>query len=423
MTKPLEWPDSPAPTDRDIEGLQKKWKEVLSHYQSHLAPSAGEQRPSEEGPTIYEWLQQNSDTTELVRYLERVSSVRDMLQDGQSTHTIWAPTNSALARFTQDDSELELLLQYHMTPHEMPLLRILDTPNIPTLARPAALNGMLPLRLRSSPRGIRVNGQTLISKTDVRVKNGVVHLVDRVLFIPPRVADLISSPPEGQFSRLRQALQITGLAAELASSKFVGCTFFIPNDAAFANLGREVEAFLQSPEGNPYLRALLQYHIAPKETLYSNMFYHGDNEKGTTCPPIGHKPHASTAIQTPASVTSLSTEAKAANPSPPKQPGNDAVPLKGKRTFPLPTMLGSAWMHVEIARYGGVISMFVREGQASVVIQDIIAFDGIAHVVDSVLLPSLHSLSPTSEHDTKNSASPASILDVEQLKAVLGSHM
>ena len=248
-----------------------------------------------------------------------------------------------------------------------------------------------------------------MTTSDIRVKNGVIHLVDHVLSLPPRIVELISSAPEGQCSRFRQALQRTGLADELASSKFMGCTLFIPSDKAFENLGQELQDFLQSPGGTPYLRALLQYHVVLDETLYSNVFYHGVNEKGTTCPPIGHKPH-----------TSLPTEANAAKSTPPKQPGKV---LKGKRTFPLPTMLDGALIHVEVTRYAGAISMFVQEGQASVVTQDIVTLDGIVHVVDRVLLPSLQSLSPISEHDTKRSTLPALLSDVEQLKAVLGSHV
>lgn len=406
MTKSFQWPDSPAPTDQDVEVLREKWEELLSQYQS--VPQDGEQDPGEPDQTIYEWLQNNSDTTELVQHLERMTGVRDVLQYKQSVHTIWAPTNSAFASFSEDDSKLDQFLQHHISPHSMPLLRILDTPNIPTLVYPPALNGALRLRLRPSSHGIKINGYATMIKSDLRLKNGIIHLVDHVLSLPRPLTEVILSSPEAQFSRLRQALQKTGLENDLASAKFVGATFFAPNDQAFLNLGQETEAFLfNSPEGTRYLRALLEYHMVPNETLYSNAFYHGDDKTGSS-PPIGHPPRVP-AVQAPPSASS-------------QQPENGRRILKGQLTHPLPTLLGGERVHVEIFRYGGMISMFVREGQASVITQDIVALDGVVHVVDRVLLPSFDSLFPTAAPHPLDATRPSWQPDLEELKTVLSRH-
>lgn len=399
MKTQFQWTNSLAPTDRNVGVLQEKWEELLS--QNHLT---GNQDPGEPEQTVYELLSMCPDTAEFVRCVERFPAVRDVLQNRTSVHTIWVPTNSAFTNFNQDDAELEQILQYHISPHCMPVLQILHTPNIPTLVQPPALNGALRLRLRLSSRGIQANGHATIIRNNLWAKNGVVHLVDQVISLPPPLTEVLLGAPDAQFSRFHQGLRKTGLADDLASSKFVGCTVFAPNDPAFASLGSVTEAFLfDSPEGTRYLRTLLEYHVVPNETLFSNAFYHGNNPTGGSSPPAFLPPRT--------------TESKRnAATSPSQKPENRPRLLKGTRTFPLPTLLSGCSVHVEVARFAGMISMFVKEGEASVVTQDIIALDGVVHVVDRVLLPEFASLFSTNALDgTRSSWQP----DLKKLKAVL----
>ncbi len=134
----------------------------------------------------------------------------------------------------------------------------------------------------------------------------------------------------------------------------------------------------------PYHHALLRYHMVLGDTLYSNSFYHGKNEAGESSVPIGHRSATTVKDLSPAP-TSPSPEATEA--SPPQRPAEKIIAIKGKRTFPLQTMIDNLWIHVEIARFGGVISMRVAERQAAVVVHDILASDGVIHVVNRVLLP------------------------------------
>lgn len=411
----LQWPDSPAIVSRDLQVLQQKWEECLGRFAGHLDPLPDDQEPIKPAKIIYEWLRLNPDTAELVRCLDRVPSIKQQLEDENTSFTIWAPTNVAFDHVDMSEAPFELMLQHHISPHMMPLQCILNTPNIPTLARPGVLNGMLPLRLRPTDGRIQLNGYVIISQHNIMATNGIIHLVDQVLQLPLPLPQTVLSAPETQFSRFQQALAKTGLLHELASSSCIGGTLFAPTNAAFLNLGPKVQEFLFSSAGTLHLRALLRYHIVRGETLLSNMFYHGENAAGTTSPPIRHSLASSASTEPSSSSFPSEVQVKPASTSPSTLPRNDEHFLKGSLWFPLPTMLSNSWLHVQVARYGGIISMYVREGEASVVSQDIITLNGVIHAVDKVLLP------PPYEAESVTGGN-GSLLEVDQLRAALESY-
>ena len=61
-----------------------------------------------------------------------------------------------------------------------------------------------------------VNG-AVVRVTDVETTNGLIHILDRVLF-PPTVGDVVEtlrSDPEGRFTTFLKALKATGLDTEI----------------------------------------------------------------------------------------------------------------------------------------------------------------------------------------------------------------
>lgn len=68
------------------------------------------------------------------------------------------------------------------------------------------------------------------------------------------------------------------------TSNHVGGTLFAPSNWAFQKLGPGINAFLFSPHGQKYLRALLQYHIVVNQTLYSDAFYNGEKAETEDIP-------------------------------------------------------------------------------------------------------------------------------------------
>lgn len=166
--------------------------------------------------------------------------------------------------------------------------------------------------------------------------------MDSIIIPPPPVLKIIDLLPS-EFSTLELGLLKTGLLDEL-DAPHKGGTFFAPSNFAFAKLGPKINAFLFSKYGEKYLKALLEYHIVPGTTLYSDAVYTSSDDE----------------------------EMKG--------------PKKGYKHYDLPTLLEDKNLSVDVVRYGGFISIKVN-GFVRVVTQDGIAKDGVVQVVGDVLIP------------------------------------
>jgi uncharacterized surface protein with fasciclin (FAS1) repeats len=126
----------------------------------------------------------------------------------------------------------------------------------------------------------------------------------------------------GQFNTLIAAAKAAGLADALATKQ--GITVFAPTDAAFAKLPKGTVESLLKPENKEKLKAILLYHVVPKEVAAKDV---------------------------PTKATKVGT-------------------LDGSETL-------------TVRRHGER----VRVNKARVVKADVKADNGIIHVVDSVLIP------------------------------------
>lgn len=143
----------------------------------------------------------------------------------------------------------------------------------------------------------------------------------------------------------------TGLFEEIAESKHEGGTLFAPNNWAFQKLGPRVNAFLFSKYGKKYLKALLEYHVVANQTLYSDAFYKQKSAESMVADEID----------------------------------TEGIP-KGYFHVDLPTLLAEKSLSIDVARWGGFITIKIN-GFSSVAVQDGLAKDGVIHVVSSVLIP------------------------------------
>lgn len=101
--------------------------------------------------------------------------------------------------------------------------------------------------------------------------------MDSLLIPPPKTADIVQLLP-GEFSTLELGLTKTGLLEAINdTSTHLGGTLFAPSNFAFQKLGHRVNAFLFSKYGQKYLKALLQYHVVPDQTLYSDAYYKAES--------------------------------------------------------------------------------------------------------------------------------------------------
>lgn len=207
--------------------------------------------------------------------------------------------------------------------------------------------------------------------------------MDSLIFPPPPAKKIIELLP-GEFSTLELAIVKTGVFDDLGSTSHTGGTLFAPNNWAFKKLGPKINAFLFSKYGEKYLKALLQYHIVADETLYSDAFYN----------------HAADGAE----VSELN------------KVSGKGIP-KGKFHFDLPTQLEGKVLSIDVARYGGFISIKIN-AFTSVAIQDGIAKDGVVHILSNVLIP------PKTKPDgTVIFGAEDEELTVEELKSRLESHV
>ncbi|KAL9070336.1 MAG: hypothetical protein Q9157_005846 [Trypethelium eluteriae] len=306
--------------------------------------------------TVYELIAESKYTTKLAKLINDNEDLVELLNGTSANFTVFAPTDRAFAKIPEGAPEpspeqIAALLSYHVSPSFYPAGRVLKTHTIPTLLNSSSLGSSpLPQRLSINVglRGLTVNFYSRIVAIDVFGTNGVIHAVDSLIIPPPRVITIIDLLP-GEFSTLELGLGKTGLLEKLNTTDHPGGTLFAPSNGAFQRLGPRINAFLFSRPGLKYLEALLKYHVAPGNTLYSDAYYKADEDE------------------------------------------EESVDEKsGYFHLDLPTMLEDGdetrSLAVDVARYGPFITIKVN-AFSRVVVQDGIARDGVIQVVGNVLIP------------------------------------
>ncbi|KAB8336788.1 hypothetical protein FH972_021097 [Carpinus fangiana] len=303
--------------------------------------------------TVYELIASSKYTTKLAKLVSEYPDLVKKLNGTKANYTVFAPIDSAFAKIPEHAPKpskkvLEAILTYHVSPEFYPAGRVLVSRTIPTLLQSPELSEKgLPQRLATSIgfRGLTVNFYSHVVAVNIFGTNGVIHGVDSIILPPPEVLRLIEILPS-EFSTLDLGLTKTGLLETLNKTAHKGSTFFAPSNFAFAKLGSRINAFLFSPYGLKYLKALLEYHVVYNQTLYSDEYYPGSSgdDKNTMDVP------------------------------------------KGRYHFDLPTLLEGKSLAVDIARYGRLIEIKIN-AFARVSVSDGVAKDGVVHAVSNVLIP------------------------------------
>ncbi|MBM1220453.1 fasciclin domain-containing protein [Ponticoccus sp. SC2-23] len=251
------------------------------------------------------------------------SDLVNTLNDPSQDLTVFAPTNDAFAAlatdlgYTGDPSDtaavttflvenvpvetLNDVVLYHVSAGEQFASDIAAAGQVTTLQGGTISADELPTLGDAEPDLL---DPSLIA-TDVDATNGVVHVIDRVLLpgdLPgndaPTFADVIAGDGfddnSGDFDILRTAAEVAGLDAVLADPS-VDLTVFAPTDAAFIALaetlgfagGTEEEAFgfivdaltlLGGGDPIPLLTEVLTYHVAGQSLQSSQVLAAGEVE-------------------------------------------------------------------------------------------------------------------------------------------------
>ena len=278
----------------------------------------------------------NGSFTTLVAAASEAGLVDTLANDGP--FTVFAPTDAAFAQLLSDlnvtaeelladKALLTAVLTYHVVPGEVKSSEIAGLFDSSGAAFVETVNGSR-VKITIDGSNVYVNNAKVIA-ADVDASNGVIHVIDRVILPPGNLVNVAQANNTGQFDTLLAAATAAGVVDELSNGG--PYTILAPTDDAFAALlsalGVSAADLLANTE---LLTSVLTYHVIPGE------FYSGD---------------ITAAVDT--------------------NPGG----------FEAPTLNGDT---INVTVQGGFISV---DG-ATVVAKDIVASNGVIHVINQVILPS-----------------------------------
>merc|ERR1712222_206515 len=177
--------------------------------------------------------------------------------------------------------------------------------------------------------GVHINRKAKVTTADVGASNGVVHIIDTVL-IPTSISH--PKPTENIVQIAAGDKDLSTLVTALTAGKLVTAlegegpfTVFAPSNEAFAKLPKATLAGLLDPKNIKQLDAVLEYHVVAGAAVYSKDL----------------------------------------------KPEQEFTTLQGQK------------LSVE-DRPGGV---FINKHKAKVTTADVGASNGVAHIIDHVLIP------------------------------------
>ncbi|EHK97278.1 putative Stabilin-2 [Glarea lozoyensis 74030] len=349
------WLDTKMENVMDVDIFDHPHHRPDHPHHPHHPPHHHDPHKHHPNLTVYQLIASSKYTTKFAKLIDEYPDIVSALNSTAVNSTVFAPTDKAFEKLPHHHKPskelLKRIIQYHVSPDFYPAGRVLVTHTIPTALVEEALGGQQRLRIGLGlAKGLNVNFYSRIIAINIFGTNGVIHGVDSLLLPPPPALKIVELFP-GEFSTLQLGLEKTGLFDAIKEAPHVGGTLFAPSNWAFQKLGPKINAFLFSKYGQKYLKALLEYHVVANQTLYSDAFYHGEGASADAVDEIDMS----------------------------------GIP-KGYFHVDLPTLLHEKSLSIDVARYGGLISIKIN-GFSSVAVQDGLAKDGVVHVVSSVLIP------------------------------------
>lgn len=180
---------------------------------------------------------------------------------GPGPFTVFAPTDAAfdllpagtVEALLADIPELTKILTYHVVSGSYLAADVVAEAALPSVAGPA-----IPITVSGTE--VRVAG-ALISVTDIKAKNGIIHVIDAVM-LPPSIVDLAVATPD--LSTLVTALGLTTTPDLVEALSGPGpFTVFAPVNAAFDEIPESTLNAILADE--PLLNDILRYHVVAGE--------------------------------------------------------------------------------------------------------------------------------------------------------------
>ena len=253
----------------------KQWTKWLSALGAAtlLAACGGSDDPA---PGILATEATNRGFSSLVAAADKAGLV-PALSDSASSLTVFAPTNAAFDTLATtlgfadagamvaalDSATLAKILQYHVLPMKKTAADLVaDGATQATLYQ---FEGAATTLALDTSNGVKITDEVLaqanVSTANVAASNGVIHVIDKVL-VPPGVLNIVQMAElNPAFSILVEAVVTANLAGTLSSPG--PFTVFAPTDTAFAAALTELSISKAALLANPNLGSVLLYHVVP----------------------------------------------------------------------------------------------------------------------------------------------------------------
>jgi uncharacterized surface protein with fasciclin (FAS1) repeats len=232
-------------------------------------------------PTIAEIAAGNPDFSLLVAAAAKVSNetsvnVLNLLSDPNQRLTVFAPNNAAFAAAgfanvaaiqAASAETLLAVLSYHVLTSVVPASAVPAGPNaaVPTF------DGVRQVFATRNSAGVFING-IRVTTADINASNGVIHVVERVLLPPAgNIVEVAQGNPDFSLlvaAVLRASQGTTDVAAVLSGTN--PFTVFAPTNAAFQAAGFADVAAINAADPNT-LAGILTYHVVNGRVFSSDL--------------------------------------------------------------------------------------------------------------------------------------------------------
>jgi uncharacterized surface protein with fasciclin (FAS1) repeats len=205
----------------------------------------------------------------------RFSTLTKLLSDnglvstlkGAGPFTVFAPTNEAFAKIDASKLTKDQLVSILKT-HVLNG-KVLEA----DVASGKATTLSETIYLSKNSSGVFVNGNSKVTQADVSGANGVIHVIDNVIVPPSKsLVEIAAGSPD--FTELVSLVLAAdpGVAKALTDASANGLTVFAPTNAAFNELYKAIpKADLLLPDSKELLTDVLLYHVVPGRVFSSDL--------------------------------------------------------------------------------------------------------------------------------------------------------
>lgn len=218
--------------------------------------------------TVYEQVSADSDLSSLKAAIDKAGLSSTLSNNG--AFTVFAPSNAAFTKFLSDNGFSNLDAVPVNTLKEVLLNHVLSTKvmasqvstgYVSTLAKGAASASRNLSMYLDTSSGVKINGLSKVTKTDIGASNGVIHKVDAVIGLPTIVTHATANP---NFTTLVAALtrsDMPNFVSILSGTANAPFTVFAPTNASFGALLTELKLANLAAIPTSTLENTLKYHV------------------------------------------------------------------------------------------------------------------------------------------------------------------